>query len=232
MKKLLLISSLVAATTATGVHAESGFSEARRAGVFFTSAIAGAVVAGPIGMMAATAGGIWLDEQVVKAAEMERVETTLAEATVRNEQLVQQLLVAQTMAEQYAQTSLEQLQLHMLFKTGSSELASTGKQQLAMLAAFIKGNPDFFLQLDGYTDPRGDSSYNLSLSIERVQSVTQQLLLLGVDKHRVSTYSHGDSLSSASSGDYDDYAMQRIVRIQLSRKNRTDAVATAEITQP
>ena len=47
MKKILLISSFLVAITATTVHAESGFSEARRAGVFFTSAIAGAVVPSP-----------------------------------------------------------------------------------------------------------------------------------------------------------------------------------------
>ena len=94
MKKILLISSFLVAITATTVHAESGFSEARRAGVFFTSAIAGAMVAGPIGMMAAAASGVWLDVQVVKAGELESAEASLSAARTRNELLSQQLLIS------------------------------------------------------------------------------------------------------------------------------------------
>lgn len=229
MKKILIASSLLVAMTATTAHAESGFSEARRAGVFFTSAIAGAVVAGPIGMVAAAASGVWLDEQVVKAGELELAATSLSAANIRNDQLSQQLSAAETISEQYARMALAQLQLEMLFKTDDSELTSRGKQRLVMLAEFMAVNPDFSLRLDGYADPRGDASYNLSLSTKRVHSVAQQLFTLGVQEGRISIFSHGDSFSQAQNGDYDEYALERIVRMQLSRKNEANAVAAVVV---
>ncbi len=232
MKKILLISSFLVAITATTVHAESGFSEARRAGVFFTSAIAGAVVAGPIGMMAAAASGVWLDVQVVKAGELESAEASLSAAHTRNELLSQQLLAAESTTEHYAQIALAQLQLEMLFKTDDSKLTSRGKQRLGMLAEFMGINPDFNLRLDGYADPRGDSSYNLSLSTERVHAVAEQLFSLGVEETRISIFSHGDSFSQAKQGDYDEYALERIVRIQLAREDSKHAVAAVLVTQP
>ncbi len=229
MKKMLLASSLLFAITATTAHAESSFSEARRAGVFFTSAIAGAVVAGPIGMMVAAASGVWLDEQVVKAGELELTEADLAAANFRNDQIGQQLAAAENITEQYARMALAQLQLEMLFKTDDSELTTRGKQRLVMLAEFMTVNPGFTLQLDGYADPRGDSAYNLSLSTDRVHSVAQQLFSLGVEENRISIFSHGDSLSQAKNGDYDEYALERIVRIQLSRKDSADAIAAVMV---
>jgi outer membrane protein OmpA-like peptidoglycan-associated protein len=232
MKKILVVSSILVAITATNVHAESGFSEVRRAGVFFTSAIAGAVVAGPVGMIAAAASGVWLDEQVVKAGELELVEASLSTANTRNDQLSQQLSAAENITEQYARMALAQLQLEMLFKTNDSELTPRGEQRLVMLAEFMAVNPDFILRLDGYADPRGDASYNLSLSAARVHSVAQQLFSLGVEERRISIFSHGDSLSQAQNGDYDEYALERIVRIQLSRKDNFNAVAAVTVRRP
>ncbi len=117
---------------------------------------------------------MWPDVQVVKAGELESAEARLSAARTRNELLSQQLLAAESTTEHYAQIALAQLQLEMLFKTDDSKLTSRGKQRLVMLAEFMGINPDFNLRLDGYADPRGDSSYNLSLSTERVHAVAEQ----------------------------------------------------------
>jgi outer membrane protein OmpA-like peptidoglycan-associated protein len=71
------------------------------------------------------------------------------------------------------------------------------------------------VKLDGYADPRGDADYNLSLSQQRVDSVAQALVAAGIEPSRIETFYHGAHASTASSGDYDAYALERKVRIQL-----------------
>ncbi len=231
MKKMILISSILMATATSSVYAESDYSAVRKAGVFFSSAIAGAALGGPVGMVAAAAGGTWLDEQVEKAGQVDDIEMDLVEANQQIEALQYRLAVAEEASEHYAQVALDQLQLEMLFKTGQSELTVSGKKRIAMLADFMNNHQELEIRLDGYADPRGDANYNLSLSNDRVKSVVEQLVSSGIDDSRVSTYSHGASESQSSKGDLDSYALERVVRIQLSKGNKMDAVANVTLSQ-
>ena len=216
MKKLLLITSLLAATATQSAVADTDARTWRQAGVFFGSAIAGAAVAGPIGMAAAAVSGIWLEEQVDKAADLDDVSEALTDANQQIDELRGDLSVALRDSQQYAELALQQLQLELLFKTGQSELTDYGKERLALLADFMRASSDLSIRLDGYADPRGDATYNLNLSSERVLSVAEQLENHGVAKQRISVYSHGASQSVASEGDIDAYALERVVRIQLT----------------
>ncbi|MFA7555702.1 MAG: OmpA family protein [Spongiibacteraceae bacterium] len=249
MKKILLTSALLAVTTTPLVMADdyqfnsesasaksSAYTELRRGGVFFGSAVAGAVLAGPIGMAVAAIGGVWLDEQVEKAAVLEAVSADLAvDLNEANSQIVllgYQLDKAEQSSAKHAQLALDQLQLEMLFKTGRSELTLSGKQRLVLLADFMSKSPALDIQLDGYADPRGDAEYNLSLSAARVESVVTQLKTLGVASERISSFSHGASQSQSQQGDYDAYALERVVRIQLlNNKSITDkSSSVAQVT--
>lgn len=229
MKKILMVVvvSLLVANTAFAAPADAAADsfEARRAGVLLSSAIAGAVVAGPLGMVVAAASGVWLDQQVEKAGQLNEIKADLVAATTRIDLLNQRLVAAGNASQQLTQIALEQLQLEMLFKTGKSQLTSTGKQRLLMLADFMRENPTLAIRLDGYADPRGDNNHNQLLSAERVAAVAEQLLLAGINQNRISTYAHGASLSEAQQGDMDGYALERVVRIQLSQAQPSNAVA-------
>jgi outer membrane protein OmpA-like peptidoglycan-associated protein len=231
MNKTLLIAAVIAATTANAAHADVNYTDLRRAGVFFGSAIAGAVIAGPIGMVAAAGSGVWLDEQVEKAAGMEAMEQALSNAETDKAQLHDQLAVAEHSARHYAQSALESLQLELLFKTGQSELSDYGQQRLAQLAEFMATHDELQIRLDGYADPRGDAEYNAALSNDRVMSVAALLQNAGIHGSRISTFSHGASQSQAAQGDIDSYALERVVRIQLTSQGQGAKVAQVNIRQ-
>lgn len=229
MNKIILLSSILA-VSAPLAQADDNRSTARKAGVFFSSAIAGAAVAGPIGMVAGAFSGVWLDQQVEKADELAGVESDLAEANAQLSSLDKQLARAVADSQKYAQIALDQLQLEMMFKTGASNLTDAGKNRLALLADFMSANKHLNIRLDGYADPRGNAEYNRSLSEARVASVASQLLKMGVAQDRLKTYSHGDSQSNAANGDYDSYALERVVRIQLSKNGQQNSVAQVSVS--
>jgi outer membrane protein OmpA-like peptidoglycan-associated protein len=109
----------------------------------------------------------------------------------------------------------------MLFKTNATVLTTTGQRRLARLAEFLVANPQIAIRLDGYADPRGDDSYNKQLSLGRVRHVAQALEDFGVDVARIESFHHGDSQSAAPQGDYDAYALERAVKINLSQQGST-----------
>lgn len=230
MKKAIVLSSVLCLAASTSVYAGSTATEAKQAGVFFGSTIAGAVIGGPVGMMLGAASGVWLDHQIDKADQLLDSDEHLAVARDRIDDLTVQLAQVQSSSAEYAQLALEQLQLEMLFKTGESDLAPTGIQRLSFLAKFMNEHPELSIRLDGYSDPRGDAGYNLALSGARVAAVAEQLLAFGLDETRVSTFSHGATLSQSQEGDYDSYALDRMVSISLSSDRQSAAVARVDIS--
>lgn len=235
MKKIIAVTALSTVVVASNAHAGDAMDDARKTGVFFSSAIAGAVLAGPIGMVAAAVGGVWLDEKVEQANELEGelqgAKAELANANGKLSTLHYRLAVAEDASQQYAQIALDQLQLEMLFKTGKSEVTDAGKHRLALLADFMKKHAKLAIRLDGYTDPRGDEDFNLKLSSQRVDSVVVELKAAGLDEKRISRHSHGADQSVAVQGDYDGYALERVVRIQITNGNNNDSLAQVSLLQ-
>ncbi len=234
--KTAIRSTVLAAALATGlagiapVHAEVS-SETKQEATFVSSALVGLAAGGPVGFMIGAAGGQWMAGNIEKADQLDVATAELDSSNAEINQLRQQLAEAQSRNEQYAQLALEQLQLEMLFKTASSELTAEGQKRVAMLADFLNNNPDIMIRVDGYADPRGDAQYNMALSQARADAVVDQLVNFAVNPDRITTYSHGDNLSTASEGDLDAYALERVVRIELSRGDNPESVAQINISQ-
>ena len=220
------LSTLYSAAVAADVRSDS-----KVAGVVMGSTLTGAVAGGPLGAFAGFLAGAWLGEQVQTADTVELTQAQLATATEQLDTLSAQLSHEQMLSKQYAQTALDQLQLELLFKTGDGQLTASGQQRMQYLADFMVGNPELNIRLDGYADPRGDANYNLALSEQRVQSVAALLASHGVAMSRIEIYAHGDAQSVAAVGDYDGYAMERIVKIQLSKGDKQEAFAQVTISE-
>ena len=62
---------------------------------------------------------------------------------------------------------------------------------ISRIATYLKENPTFKVELEGYTDPRGAPDYNLRLSSRRVEAVRQALIAEGVEKDRIAIGSYG-----------------------------------------
>jgi outer membrane protein OmpA-like peptidoglycan-associated protein len=216
MKKIILMTTMIAASAVNAAEDESKFNSLRSAGVFFSSAITGAVLAGPVGMIAAAGGGVWLDEQVKKAATLDETKAELVAAESEISALSYELALLDSLVDKSVANTPDQLQLELLFKTGQSELTDYGVSRLVLLEKYMLKNKALNIRLDGYADPRGNAEYNVELSNNRVIAVAEHLRSAGVDPSRIDTYSHGAAKSIALKGDVDGYAFERVVRIQLS----------------
>jgi len=230
MKALsIVVAALLATATLPPAHADD-LLPTKQGVTFLGSTAAGVALGGPIGLLAGAAIGAWFSENLETAAgaeanskllasartELERTELNMQQSNREMLALQQQLQVAQDTSIQYAQLMLEQLELEMLFKTNQPQLTDAGRRRLQTLATFLSNNPDIAVRLDGYADPRGNDSYNMQLSVARVSHVARALQELGVEPARIETYSHGASQSAAAQGDYDAYALERVVKINLS----------------
>ncbi|MGK0500959.1 MAG: outer membrane protein OmpA-like peptidoglycan-associated protein [Oceanicoccus sp.] len=198
--------------------------DAKRVGLVSASMLVGIASLGPIGVLPGLLAGAWLDQEVLDADRVEDMDIQLTQANSQLRDMGEKLTAAQLSTEEYARIALEQLQLELLFKTNNSALTEHGVKRLTFLANFLSENPAIHVRLDGYADPRGDAQYNQDLSNQRVASVYDLLVANGVNHQRIEKYSYGASQSLSAVGDYDSYALERVVKIQLFQQH-SDAFA-------
>ena len=229
MKKTILMCAIlslgtITATTASAASFEMS-DESKRNGVVWGSIVTGAVAGGPLGALVGTIAGSWLGEKVEDAGQVDEIEQELAQANARADELSQQLAVSEAATRDYQDFALQQLQLELLFKTGASELTLPAQLKMSLLASLLNEHPELMIRLDGHADPRGDANYNQMLTDKRVQSVQGFLIAKGVAPERFSVLSHGASQSTAKKGDYDSYALERVVKVQLSTQPAQESFA-------
>jgi outer membrane protein OmpA-like peptidoglycan-associated protein len=229
--KTIALGGLLAVATIPPAHADEWL-EAKKGAAFAGATTAGVVLGGPLGLLGGGLLAAWLHETMDEAAqaqqakgELEITRGELVASESRLEAVTDELETARESNAHYAQLVLDQLQLEMLFKTGEAELTNTGQVRLAALARFLAANPQIAVRLDGYADPRGDQTYNEQLSLGRVNHVARMLADYGVDPQRIERFSHGASRSVASEGDYDAYALERAVKINLSQPTASGIAA-------
>jgi outer membrane protein OmpA-like peptidoglycan-associated protein len=212
--------------TADGVN-EADPHRNTRAGIVIGNAVAGALLAGPIGYAAGAFAGIWLSDRVVDGFELEGVETALAAEQASAAQLHRRLAAADTENNELQQFAAESLQFQVLFHTGNSQLDGDSEQRIERLAEFMERQPQLHVRLSGHADPRGGDVFNDTLSAERITSVFALLESRGVSAGRITTAAYGESQSLAAEGDLDTYAFERRVDIQLLNGEENAALASA-----
>ena len=222
-KATIALSGLLALATLPPAHADDML-QVKKGVSFAGAAAAGAALGGPIGLLGGGLVAAWMHVTLDEAAEADAAReelaltrTELAETETALASVSAELVETRQANAHYAQLVLDQLQLEMLFKTDATELTNTGQMRLAALAEFLAANPQIAVRLDGYADPRGNADYNEQLSLGRVSYVARVLADHGVDPQRIEQFSHGASRSTAPTGDYDAYALERAVKINLSQ---------------
>lgn len=78
------------------------------------------------------------------------------------------------------------------FAYDQARLTESAKATLKENAAWIKSHANATIQIEGHTDSRGSTEYNLSLGERRAKSVRQYLQGLGVDSKRMTVISYGE----------------------------------------
>lgn len=84
-------------------------------------------------------------------------------------------------------------QIH--FQTDSATILGDSHSILQAVADLLIRSPSIArVRIDGHTDARGESSYNVELSARRAQSVLEHLVSLGVDASRLEFSGFGESV--------------------------------------
>jgi len=77
------------------------------------------------------------------------------------------------------------------FAYDSSVVKSADKSKIAVVADYLKANPQTAVRVEGNCDERGTEEYNRSLGERRALAAREVLVGLGIDPTRVDTVSYG-----------------------------------------
>jgi peptidoglycan-associated lipoprotein len=103
------------------------------------------------------------------------------------------------------------------FDFDSSVVTDKYNDLIAAYAQYLKTNPNQRVTLEGNTDERGDSEYNLALGARRAESVSKGLSALGIAQNRLSTVSFGKEKPRAEGHNEAAWAQNRRVDFNLGR---------------
>ena len=167
--------------------------------------------------------------QQAKAAQSEAQMQTQAAQSAQQEALAARTEAdsaradAASMAQQLADLQAEETKRGMvmtlsdvLFDTGAATLKPGAGLALDRLAAFLKGNPNTRIIIEGHTDSRGSDAYNEELSRRRGQAVDNALAGRGVTGDRIEVVGRGEAYPVASNDTNEGRQQNRRVEIIFS----------------
>lgn len=97
------------------------------------------------------------------------------------------------------------------------ELKPQEKEELNQLGKFLQTNPKAFVALQGFTDNKGTPEYNMKLSRERAEAVTDYLMKnFKLDSDRVATMWYGEANPVTSNDTAEGRAKNRRVEVAVS----------------
>jgi outer membrane protein OmpA-like peptidoglycan-associated protein len=126
------------------------------------------------------------------------------------------------------------LSLDVYFRSGSSIIEAFYPARLAAIAALLNSIDSLQINLDGYTDRRGDKQQNIALANTRIEKVRQQLISAGVAEDRINSKAFGEMKMVSTAGDLEGYNFDRKVVISFQRipadsmQSMTTALSTTE----
>lgn len=192
-----------------------------------TGVMFGAVVAGPVGAVVAGLFGILIADDV---NDKNRLTQTKNELNSANQELValqrdyqqsiasanQQIAAMDSAMNQAIQQVTPSLEANIQFKTASFIVEEHYKSQLDGLASELRKNPKLKIELSGFADQRGESTYNQVLSEQRAKAVEDYLVSQFVNDNQIITQSFGESELVSESDSFEDNFFDRRVLLKFS----------------
>lgn len=99
------------------------------------------------------------------------------------------------------------------FDLNRADLRSAEAGKVEQLATYLKQNPSFRVEIEGFADPRGSQAYNIKLSTQRVNAVRDALIAQGVSQDRILIGAYG-KLNRKTEGT-DEMAWQQDRRVEV-----------------
>lgn len=103
----------------------------------------------------------------------------------------------------------------ILFATDSADLRPGLVDELRAVGTNLQAYPDTSVQVIGHTDNTGEASYNLELSEDRAQAVSDVLISQGVSPSRLQSIGRGEDAPVASNLTPEGRAQNRRVEIVI-----------------
>jgi len=110
----------------------------------------------------------------------------------------------------------EKIVIH--FDFNSNEINDEAYEKLDEIARFMANNPDSEIAIEGYTDARGDMSYNKRLSEFRANIVKNYLVAKGIEPSKILAIGLGSQNFIASNDTEENRRMNRRVEIKVNTK--------------
>ncbi|MEM8848305.1 MAG: OmpA family protein [Bacteroidota bacterium] len=101
------------------------------------------------------------------------------------------------------------------FDTNKSDVKGTSASTLDKLAGIFKEYPKSIILVEGHTDSAGPEDYNMNLSKQRAQSVTNYLTGKGISAGRFTTKWYGESQPRATNETSEGKAKNRRVELAI-----------------
>ncbi len=101
------------------------------------------------------------------------------------------------------------------FDTSKSTVKGTSATTLDKLAGIFKEYPNSSVLVEGHTDSAGPDDYNMKLSEQRAQSVTEYLITKGIDGSRFSTKWYGENQPKGDNTTKEGKATNRRVELAI-----------------
>jgi peptidoglycan-associated lipoprotein len=100
------------------------------------------------------------------------------------------------------------------FEFDQASLTDQSRDVLVRNAEWLRANPQVRVQVEGHTDERGTTEYNLALGERRATSVRGYLTSLGIDADRLVTISYGKERPADTGHSEAAWAMNRRVEFK------------------
>jgi len=156
-------------------------------------------------------------EKAQKEAEAKKLEAEMAhmkaeEAIAQRKQLESEL--SELKARQTDRGVILTLG-DILFETGKANLMSGAMRSIDILADFLKKYPKRNVLIEGFTDSTGSETYNLGLSQQRANAVSDALIAKGITTERITAKGYGEQFPIAGNNTQAGRQQNRRVEIVI-----------------
>lgn len=107
---------------------------------------------------------------------------------------------------------------NIFFETAKATLKPESFPELDRTVKFLESNKNLEIEIAGHTDDVGPDDYNMKLSKDRAQSVTNYIILNGIDSKRLIVKGYGETRPVAFNQSEEGRAMNRRVEFKVLKK--------------
>lgn len=189
------------------------------------------ILSGLILFLAIVVASFWYYSQADEAAHSnpstEALNSTQVSQALKTSTDTPPIPTTNVEAAPLAVRSLDVLHDDIQFEIGRKGLTDDAKADLQRHAEFLKGEPDWGVLLQGYTDQQGSMNFNKILGMKRAETVKQQLISLGVPETSIRTVSLGEEGALCIDGSDLCRRMNRRVHMEMRKVGRAHLMMPA-----